>query len=105
MLHASVTALLEALAAIERQIPRFGEQLKAGAALAGVLAPDERASGRSERGVVLMPPPEEPAPSKAQRRSLSGAHDQALHFAGGGGRDSAPIRLKFFAAEGSVIRL
>ena len=48
-----MTALLEALAAIEGQIARLDWQLKEGAALAGVLAPDERAGGWPDRGVGL----------------------------------------------------
>src|SRR5262249_17708221 len=50
----------------------------AGAALAGVLAPDERAGGRPDRGVGLHigDRGHKAVPSNAQRRSLSGAHDR-----------------------------
>ena len=54
ILHASVTALLEGLAAIEGQIARLDGQLKEGAALAGVLASDERAGGWPDRGVQFL---------------------------------------------------
>ena len=76
MLHASVTALLEALAAIERQIARLDEQRKGLARRSPVRRRlmSVPAAGPSVALSSCRRPRNKPAPSKAQRRSLSGAH-------------------------------
>jgi len=74
-----VTALLEALAAIKRQIARLDEQLKG---LARRLPVCWRLMGVSSvrpwRCAHAAGRGHKPAPSKAQRRSLSAAYDQML---------------------------
>jgi hypothetical protein len=97
MLHGSVTALLETLAAIEGQIARLDEQLKELARRSPVCW---RLMSVPGVGPIVA---HKPVPSDAQRRSLSGAHNQALpiqrdgrgawHLAAGG-RDGAPLSLR-----------
>jgi hypothetical protein len=81
MLHASVTAPAGGVGGDRRPdcAARRAAQ-GAGAAIAGVLAPDERAGGRPERGVGRHGGDRgyKSVPSDAQRRSLSGADDEAL---------------------------
>jgi len=104
MLHASVTALLEALAAIERQIARLDEQRKGLARRSPVRRRlmSVPAAGPS----VALSSCRRPRNPLRRKRSV-GAYLglTTRRYILRGGRDSAPIRLKFFAAEGSVIRL
>jgi len=78
------------------------------------MAPDESSRGRSSVALSSCRRPRDKNGSvEAQRRAIWGSDPGAYHSGETnvvlaccrGGRDGAPIRLKFFAAEGSVIRL
>ena len=90
MLNASVTALLEALAAIEAQMRAWISSSGVGAPFAGLLAADERAERRPNRGVGLHGDDRGRGPVSADAgyRPLSEFDAQALPI----GRDRCDAR-------------